>query len=26
VPLPAPGASKGNPLVKAQQLAVQAGW
>jgi hypothetical protein len=26
VPLPAPGASKSNPLVQAQQLAARAGW
>jgi pimeloyl-ACP methyl ester carboxylesterase len=26
VPLPAPGESKGNPLTKARELAVQTGW
>jgi pimeloyl-ACP methyl ester carboxylesterase len=26
VPLPAPGASTGNPLTKARELAVRAGW
>ncbi|USX51311.1 alpha/beta hydrolase [Lentzea sp. HUAS12] len=26
VPLPAPGESTGNPLVKARELAVRAGW